>query len=117
MGGATRGDVLGVIERLQNRAGSALPQGWCFKSGQIGECFFMFVVGGATRGDVLGKDFKSKRIAASGPSHRVFFLNLVKRGSVMSCLLWEARLAAMFWVSISRLKESRRVGPPTGAVL
>jgi hypothetical protein len=74
----------------------------------------MFVVGGATRGEVLGKDFKSKRIAASGPSHRVFFLNLVKRGSVMSCLLWEARLAAMFWVRISRLKESRPVAPPTG---
>jgi hypothetical protein len=33
----------------------------------------MFVVGGATRGDVLGKDFKSKRIAASGPSYRVVF--------------------------------------------
>ena len=73
----------------------------------------MLFAGGATRGDVLGKDFKIKRIAPGRPSHRLLF-EFAQKGSVLSCLLWEVRSAVMFWARISRLKESRRVSPPTG---
>ena len=67
VGGATRGEVLGVVERLKESRRVGPP---------TGVVLYIFDVGGATRGEVLGMYFKIKSIAASGPSYRGGALNL-----------------------------------------